>query len=137
MYKPTHFTATELFPDAVINKYGEQCWQFMDDRLLETLDFIRESIDKSIFINIRGGVKQFQNRGYRPNTYKKTLYCSPHLHGRAVDFDVDGMTAQEVRNWLKENADKLPYPLWVEDDVTWIHIDVRQSDKDKLYFFTT
>lgn len=135
MYKPKHFSANELFPNAVITKYGEQCWQFMDDRLLETIDFIREKIGKRIFVNVRYGDKKFQNRGYRANTYKTKLYCSQHLHGRAVDFDVEGMPAKDVRDWLKENADILPHPIWVEDAVTWVHIDVRQSDKGKIYFF--
>ncbi len=135
MYIPKHFESTELFPIEVVHKYGESVWQFMDNRLLETIDYIREQLGRPVFVNTRNGVMKFQYRGYRPNTYKSTLYCSQHLHGRAVDFDVEGMSAAEVRVWLKANAESLPYPIWVEDGVDWVHIDVRQSKKGKVYLF--
>lgn len=131
IYKCKYFDLSELMPDEMIEKYGEQCWQFLDYRLLVTLDFIREKLNRPIYVNGNG----FNYRGYRPNTYKDSLYASQHLHGRAADFDVEGMLANEVRNWLKNNANQLPFPIWVEDGVNWVHIDVRQSDKGQIYFF--
>lgn len=137
MYKPDHFTASELFPDAVIKKYPPRLyWGFYDQRLLEFIDWLRKELDRPIRVNINAaGVKNFQNRGFRPNTYTSKLYCSQHCFGRAIDFDVDGMSAEDVRQWLRDNKDRLPLPIWVEDGVNWVHIDIRQSDEGMLYFF--
>lgn len=137
MYKPKHFTANELFPDVVLRKYPPRLyWGFFDDRALRFMDWLRDELGRPIRVNINAqGIKNFQNRGFRPNTYKTSLYCSQHCFGRAFDFDVDGMTVEDVRVWLIENRDRLPYPIWVEDGVSWSHIDLRQSDENKLYFF--
>ena len=61
---------------------------------------------------------------------------SAHTMGKAVDFDVEGMTADEVRGWLAEHGAYLPYPIRVENDVNWLHMDVFQNkDNVKVYFF--
>jgi len=138
MYKTKYFSIEELVPKAILSKYGDSSWQFLDNRVLETIDFIREHLNRSITINNYKWGGRFQNRGYRSNLYKNnSLYASQHLHGRAIDFVVEDMSVVEVHKWLRMNQNKLPYPLWVEDidGMNWVHIDIRQSDKGKLYFF--
>ena len=44
-------------------------------------------------------------------------------------------TAEELRKWLKENKENLPHNIRVESGVNWLHVDVRQDNKEKLYFF--
>lgn len=136
-YIPKHFIVEEFFPYQVIAKYGEdKCWEFMDERVLKFMDWIREELDRPIIINNYKWGGKFSYRGFRPNTYKKSrLYCSQHCFGRAIDFDVEGMTSDEVRKWLKTHINDLPFNIWVEDKVNWVHIDVRYSNKGKLYFF--
>jgi hypothetical protein len=46
-----------------------------------------------------------------------------------------GMRAAEVRLWLVENEKKLPYSIRLENNVEWIHLDVRQVDGRKIVFF--
>lgn len=66
-------------------------------------------------------------------------YYSPfsqHTFGRAVDFGLDGMSAQEVRNdlvlnWYSEGEE---YSITLEDGVSWVHIDVR-NDYDHVNIF--
>jgi hypothetical protein len=51
-------------------------------------------------------------------------YLSAHVLGAAIDFDAKDMTAEEVRSWIYLNKSGLPYPIRLEQDVSWVHLDV-------------
>lgn len=139
-----YFDVQELVCKHVYNKFGDNAWQFFDDRLLETLFVIREKLGKPIHVNnwqVGGNLTQ---RGLRCNvcslvaekTRLEKVYMSAHSQGTAVDFDVKGMTALEVRNWIKANQVLLPYPVRLEQDVTWVHLDMRNDGKKgKVVYF--
>lgn len=140
-----YFRIEELVCLHVYNRFKEKSLDFIDYKLKETLLVIREKLDRPIYINnwIWGGNKS--QRGLRCNVCalakEKTMlnknYLSAHVLGKGVDFTVKGMTAEEVRQWLQKNQILLPYPIRVESDVTWVHVDVleyRQSG-DKITYF--
>ena len=130
--KAKHFKIQELVSERVYNEYGQYAWNFFDPRLIETIDWIRGLFNKPVYANdwYRGG--HLQQRGLRENlspivrekTLEGTLYLSGHTMGRALDFDVEGMTAEEVRRILIRVADQLPYPIRIEKDVNWVHVDM-------------
>jgi hypothetical protein len=60
-------------------------------------------------------------------TNKGIIYVSPHFTGQATDYDVKGMTAQEVRQWLLKHQDEIPYPIRLEKGVLWVHQDSRDA----------
>ena len=61
---------------------------------------------------------------------------SAHTMGKAVDFDVEDMKADEVRLWLAKNGKFLPYPIRVESGVSWVHMDVFDNNTEQhVYFF--
>jgi uncharacterized protein YcbK (DUF882 family) len=70
------------------------------------------------------------------NTNKGTIYVSPHITGEADDYDVQGMHAEEVRQWLIKNQSKLPYPIRLEAGVTWVHMDCRDAG-EKVFLFNS
>ena len=41
------------------------------------------------------------------------------------------MTAQQVRDFIVKNQDKLPYPIRLEGGVNWVHIDTYDFDQNK------
>src|SRR3990167_9443051 len=128
MYKPKNFALKELVSKATLDKYGEQSWQFLDERMLRNLQYIRETLGKPITVN----TFLLQQRCFDPGEERGPY--SQHAHGRAVDFSVQGMTAHQVREWLKTAT--LPEPnIWVEEDVGWVHADVRASEYKGVYFF--
>lgn len=140
-----YFDIQELVCKDVYHKFGEKAWEFFDPRLLETLLFIREAIGKPIYINnwqINGNLQQ---RGLRCNlcnivdakTASNIPYISAHIQGQAVDFNVQGETSEQTRQWIVNNKHRLPYPLRMElDTPTWTHIDVRNhSLTEKLVTF--
>ena len=65
------------------------------------------------------------------------MYLSPHPLGKGLDFTVQGMTAQEARSRIRNNAHLLPYPLRMEAGVSWLHIDVlpQYGIDQKVYEF--
>lgn len=130
-----HFTLKELVPIDVYNQYGKEAWKLFDEKLIDTIDFIREKLDKPIIINDWqwGGKNQY--RGYRPENCKVGALNSAHKDGMAVDMTVKGMTAEDVRTWLKDNHNDLPWPIRCEKDVNWVHVDTRAKFGIKLYFF--
>lgn len=128
-----YFDLPELVCKDVHDKFGDKAWEFFDPRLIEDLFYIRHSLAKPIFVNswqIGGTLSQ---RGFRCNlcslvkakTLQNALYVSAHAQGMAVDFDVKGMTAGDVRTWIKAHSELLPYPCRLEEGVNWVHLDVR------------
>lgn len=84
-----------------------------------------------------------EQRGLRCNMCelvkeKKNAYLSSHILGKAGDFTVKGLTAQEARSRIRNMANLLPYPLRMEGGVSWLHIDTlpQFGIKDKVYEFT-
>lgn len=69
---------------------------------------------------------------------KKKNYLSSHILGKAGDFTCKGLTAQQARDRIKENAHLLPCNIRVEEKVTWLHFDVlpQFGVTDKVYGFT-
>lgn len=141
--KSRFFKIYELVSPNVYRKYGERAWMFFDPRLIETLEFIREYFEEPITINNWYWSGKFTQRGLRENTCpivkNKTndfeIYLSAHVLGMGVDFNINGYSAEEIRNKLIEIKDLLPYPIRLEKDVSWIHIDVMNNGKDKVYIF--
>lgn len=146
LYIPQYFEVQELVCPHVYNKWGNNpdfIWNFFDPRLLKTLDYLRKKLNKPITVNNWKIGGNFSQRGLRCNvcdlvrskTNKSQLYLSSHILGRACDFDVKRMTAQEVRNWIISHSSELPYPLSLEDKVSWVHIDMREQNNQKVYLF--
>ena len=141
-----YFGVKELVGPEVYRKHGESSWKFICPMLQETLLILRKNIDKPITVNNWSFGGMFTQRGLRTNISamvlnKNYLYLSAHMFGKAVDFDVKGMTVQEVHDWVVKNADLFPYQIRIERNmkgklINWNHWDVIQDEsKPKIYFF--
>jgi len=133
------FCIEEFVDERTYNKWGESSWQFIDADLLRTILFIRVELDRAITINNWKWGGRFSQRGLRTNvcqivkgkTEKDRLYLSAHIMGKAIDFDVKGYTAEEVRYWLSQNESELPCKIRLEhkfkksgEPISWVHLDV-------------
>ena len=134
------FQVSELVCDHTYSRWGERSWQFLDTDYLRTLLVIRRDILQTPMTCNHEGANQ---RGLRCNMCelvreKKKNYLSSHILGKAGDFSVKGLTAQQARERIKENARLLPCNIRIEDKVTWLHFDVlpQYGVEDKVYFFT-
>lgn len=139
----TYFGIEELVCHHVYDKFRDYAWQFFDPRLLDTLLVIRENIGKPIYVNDWDMGGNFSQRGLRCNicpiikekTALEKLYMTSHNQGMGVDFDVKGMVAEDVRKWIKDNQILLPHPVRLEEDVNWVHLDVRSDGFRAITWF--
>ena len=127
-----YFKIQELVCNHTYNKFGETSWQFLDTKVLHTLLVLREEIFcTQMVINYKG---HFQ-RGLRCNicqlvkdkTNKGNIYLSAHILGKAFDVSMKTITGAQARALIKKYQDKLPYPVRLEKNVNWLHIDVRDT----------
>ena len=114
----TYFSIQELVGKETFNKYGQRSFKFLSTDILETLLILREETGKKNYCELlEVGRKLFTTwfdeqiyKGYlKAKLITVGLYLSAHVLGKAFDLDVDGMTAPEVRIWIKENQSLFPH----------------------------
>lgn len=140
--KPFFVVQEFVCPD-IYKAYKENAWQFIDRRLLENILWLRKASGRAVIINTwhKGGT--LSQRGLRCNlcalVLQKTkigqLYLSAHQQGMALDFDLAGWTADKTRKFIEAHQDEMPYPVRLESDVTWVHMDVRTKGTEKVTYF--
>lgn len=135
-----YFQISELVCKHAHSKWGERSWQFLDTNYLECLLIIRRDILKKPMIC---NTREQNQRGLRCNrcslvSEKTGVYLSSHILGKAGDFTVEGMTAQEARSLIRNNAHLLPCQIRMEAGVSWLHFDVltQFGINQKVYEFT-
>lgn len=133
------FTVSELVCPHTFARFGERSWQFFDTNTLNTLLVLRREILRVPLIINNG---EHTQRGLRCNLCsivkgQKKQYLSAHLMGKGFDVVSTEMTAQEMRDKIFENADKLPVPIRIEDGVSWLHFDTfdPSNGNNKVTFF--
>lgn len=138
-----YFNIKELVCPHCYNKFKDNSWQFISTELLSTLYVLRTIvINKPMVINTWATNGSYSQRGLRCNMCqlvksKTSIYMSAHSLGKAVDFHVPGMDAESVRNLIRSNVDKFEYPIRLEKDVNWCHIDcyVPKGSSNRLLEF--
>lgn len=125
----SYFDIVELVCPHTYNKWKDRSWQFLDTTFLHNLLILRRDIIKQpMYCNNWDKQGQFSQRGLRCNICqivkdKKDVYLSAHVLGKAGDFDVKSMTAEQARGLILDHQDMLPYPFRLEGKVGWLHFD--------------
>lgn len=135
------FQISELVCPHTFSKWGEKSWQFLDTQYLHALLVIRRDILQLPMVCNHSGATQ---RGLRCNRCeivreKDSTYLSSHVLGKAGDFTVKGITAQEARSRIRNMAHLLPCNIRMEGGVSWLHFDVLPQyglNNIKVYEFT-
>ena len=134
-----YFDKEEVLSKHTINAGGD--YDLLDTDLQKLVVWIREALGRPMTANTWKSGGQFSQRGYRTNDdpvckAQKFTPGSAHFKGKALDFDVKGMTAEQVRKWLHDNQEDAPVRFRVEKGVNWVHVDVMpHKASDKAYFF--
>ncbi len=144
-----YFQIYELVGPKTFRKHGDRAWKFFSTDALEALLITRKGLKKKITINNWFWGGKFSQRGLRSNvqhifkrmTELRKLYLSGHPLGEAFDFDVEGMTPEEVREWIVENGHLYPMRIRLEGkkngkSINWIHLDtIQELHNVKVYIF--
>lgn len=149
IYKPRHFDLKELLCPHLYTRFGDFAWRFFDERLLMTIDFLRDHLgtlyannyDLSEAQRSDLGLGLYDERGLRCtecDEVKKAIkagrpYASAHLRAMATDFNSMTMSAEQIRLWILSNYSILPFAIRVEKGTpTWVHIDVCNGGSSKV-----
>lgn len=128
--KSKYFKIHELVPPHIFEKYGEGAWKFIDERLIASLDTLKEHFSTgTITLNNYKWKGTRKWSGLRTPESKWYSETSLHSHGKAGDMIFSNYTAEEVRHYIINNPAFFPYIKGIEDMVKWLHIDVRNEDQ--------
>jgi len=134
MYKCKYFIIQELVPPQVYKDRGDKAWELLDERMLQTIDAIRDHFGVSCTIN---NWKWGGNRQWSGLRTVESPYYSPysqHSFGRAFDILVGNLDAEEVREEIiKFRKEKFPFISGMELCVSWLHVDCRNHAPLKVF----
>ncbi len=104
--------------------------KYFDPGYFEAIDFIREFFGKPVYANNWAWGGKMRYRGLRPFNCRVGSSKSQHKYGRGFDFNIKGMTPDEIRRAILENKIEFLKHGWttIEDGQyapTWVHIDGR------------
>lgn len=120
----------ELIPRSIHNQWGQRATMFIDPRLPGAVQWIRDRFGRPVIVNNWPTGGALHNRGFRPPAATVGATLSQHRFGRAVDFNVMGITPQEVYADIMANQEAYMNAGWttVEDVAftpSWTHLDLR------------
>lgn len=136
-----NFILQEFVPKEIYQVWGEKSIQFLDFRIVEFAQLIRDNLGQRIVINNWHTGGQFNESGLRSFLTKTGTRMSQHKFGRAVDlklvdlknmplFDSGKILRQEVqKNW---DVYKHLITTTEADTTTWAHFDCRYTGSDDL-----
>lgn len=129
-----HFNTEELVSKQVFDVIGDDAIRLFDPKALETLEVIREILNVPLICNNWADGGSRDDCGYRDKLCTIGASKSAHKEGKAFDLISAKMSAQEMRDLIVTNQDKLPHNIRIEDEVSWLHFDVRDKGI-KVYLF--
>jgi len=130
MYKCEHFIIEELVSPQAFKDRGQKAWQLLDDRVLITLDRLREKYGSMTVNNWKwGGDREWSGLRTADSPYFSKY--SQHSYGRAADIIFKHVTAEQVRQDILANIDDpdFRYINSIELGVSWVHLDIRNVDR--------
>jgi len=129
-----YFKIHELVPKKMFEKYGEAAWRYVDPRLIESIDKLKEHFNLgTMTINnyFWGGNREWS--GIRTPESHYYSFGSQHSYANAIDAVFSHYSEEEVRNYIIDNKDLFPHIKGIELGVSWLHIDVRNEDELVLF----
>lgn len=105
----------------------------LDDKIKANLTKLAHKLD---VIQIILGSPLIVHSGFRPNSYTGLVGGSigdAHTLGMAVDFHVDGMKIENIKEILVPLLEGLDVRL-EQGTSTWIHVDIHQPGPSGRYF---
>jgi hypothetical protein len=129
-YEPKWFKPYELVPKFLYDSYGASSLRFLDNRILWTIDKLRDRYGVIVCNDWKWG-GQFDSRGYRPPNDPDGSNLSAHKRSMAVDLAPVDITAEEIRQDIKQNKypDDFKFITLIEDNVNWLHISCENVQK--------
>lgn len=134
IYKPKHLTINEVVPDYLLYIHEVALWKMFDPALLISADCIRDRYGPIIVNGNYKGTK-YNHSGLRTRVSTHYRENSMHSIGMGLDIKFLTATAEEVRADLKLHGNFALISRIEKDTPTWLHIDTKPTNKNKIHFF--
>lgn len=132
--KSKYFEIHELVPREMYEKYGDAAWRYVDVRLIQTIDKLKEHFNLgTMSINTYGFGGNREWSGIRTPDSKWYSYGSQHSFGNAFDIVFSMYSAEEVRDYIINKQHEYSSIKGLELEVSWVHLDVRNEDELVLF----
>lgn len=134
MYKCKHFVIEELVDPSTHALRGNLAWELLDDRLLMTIDMLRDRYGQMKINDWKwGGDRNWSGLRTVDSPWFSTY--SQHTFGRAADIIFNDITAEEVRKDILRESEMVEfrYINSFEEGTSWLHIDIRNTNRIKTF----
>jgi len=139
MYRCEYFKIEELVPKILYENTDnpDLLWLIFDKKALTVLDYLRRDYG-TCYVNTWpwGGDRQYA--GFRPFGTNIGAMLSQHKFGRGFDPTFENYASDGIRQDIIENYGNGGW--WgmisaIEEDVSWLHFDTRNSTEPRLIRF--
>ena len=130
-----HFYLQEFVPANIFNQWGKNSRWFIDSRIIEAAESIRNQVKKPVIINNWKDGGSYQYSGYRSPVCNVGSSTSQHRWGRAIDVKIPGVDLLQLYSFIKRNPDKFLDITTLENinhTKTWIHADCRYTGESSI-----
>lgn len=139
MFRSKRFSTKELVPPAEYNRWGENAQFLMNALLILTIHTLRSRHGRFI---VNSTSRDRQQSGLRTLDYyireypewslekcqaEYANYRCEHVRGDAADLIPLDTDLETIYADIRENPDLYPFLSFVEVDITWLHVDVRNQ----------
>ena len=131
-----NFLLKEYMPYKLYKKDGDKCIRYLDPKIVDIAQAVRELFDQSIVINGRFRGKTYKNSGYRNPRTSVGAERSQHKFGRAIDLkfyklrDYDEARQIIIANFAM--LSKFGLTAMEDDTRSWLHLDCRWTLTDDI-----
>lgn len=134
---PKWFSPKEFVPPSVYRDLGDRCLLVMRYNILKTAESLRSYFNKAMVINDWAWKGKRKYSGFRPARCRVGAKYSQHKFGAALDFNIQGMLPEEVRQAILANSRHFPYITAMElHTPTWVHVDARACVGNGIELFS-
>jgi len=132
--RSNYFEIHELVPKHIFEKYNISAWRFIRPELIRSLDLVKEKFPEgTMTVNNYFWGGNYNWSGLRTPDSPHYSETSMHSLGGAVDCKFNQYSVDDVRDYIVANPEQFPEIRGIEEDVAWLHIDVRNTNR--LYTF--
>ena len=129
-----NFVVAEFVPLEIYNQYFDNSIWFFNYKLPIIAQFIRDRYNKKVIVNDSFYGGKYNYSCFRVPPSKEYKPTSQHALGNAID--IKGVDPTQLRKDITDNYEKIWKPLGVttieSNTSTWTHIDLRNTNSDKL-----
>jgi len=133
---PPDFQLEEFVPKEIFQTYGTKSIRFVSPVIMWIAQGVRDFFKKPVIINNWHMKGNYNYSGFRDNNCKIGAENSAHKRGMAIDIKVEGISAADVQNIIRENYvnyfKSLGLAAMELDTPTWTHLSCENFNSDNL-----